>query len=304
MNCVETQLQNVRMDRFRRSSLVLARAISMMLWVGVLAVLTPAPSLAQPGGVLKDVKFDQNLDTQIPLTLPFRDGSGKSVMLADYFGKRPVILVMGYKNCPMLCSQVLSELTRSLKPLEASVGKDFDVINVSINPKETPAQADGQRRVYLKRYKRPGAEEGWHALVGDEKSIETLAQAVGFRFQYSERTGLYAHASGFVMLTPTGKISRYFYGVEYPARELKAALALAAESKIAPPIHSLLLYCYDYDPTTGKYTFAIMNVIRVFGVATALALGTYLFAMVRRDRRMERATGSTFSELPSGPAIP
>ena len=304
MKRIKTQPQTVRRNRPSRGPLVLARRVLMMAWVGVISALTPTPSLAQPGGALKDVAFDQNLDQQIPLSLSFRDGQGRNVILADYFGKRPVILVLGYKNCPMLCSQVLSELTRSLKPLEATVGRDFDIVDVSINPRETPAEADGQRRVYLKRYNRPGAETGWHALVGDQAAINALAQAIGFKFKYSERTGLFAHASGFVLLTPTGKISRYFYGVEYPARELKAALALAAESKIAPPIHGLLLYCYDYDPETGRYTFAIMNVIRIFGVATALALGIFLFAMVRRDRRMERATGSTFTELPSGPAIP
>lgn len=304
MTRIETQPQESQDRRARRRPATLARAVLMMTWVGVLATSAPAPSLAQPGGVLKNVGFDQNLDTQVPLTLPFRDETGRDVRLAEYFGKRPVLLVMGYKSCPMLCSQVLSELTRSLKPLEPSVGKDFDILNVSINPQETPAQADGQRRNYLKRYNRPGAEVGWHALVGNKASIDALAKAVGFRYQYSERTGLYAHAAGFVMLTPTGKISRYFYGIEYPARELKYALATAAESKIASPIDRVVMYCYDYDPTTGKYTFAIMNVIRVFGVATALALGIYLFAMVRRERRMGRATGSTFPELPSGSVIP
>ena len=304
MNRVETQLQTSRSGRCPRRPVTLARAVLMMFWAGVVAALAPSPSPAQPGGPLKDVGFDQNLNTQIPLTLAFRDEQGRDVRLADYFGQRPVLLIMGYKSCPMMCSQVLSELTRSLKPLEPSIGKDFDILNVSINPKETPAQADGQRRVYLKRYARPGAEAGWHSLVGDQKSIDALAKSIGFRYQYSERTGLYAHAAGFILLTPMGKISRYFYGIEYPARELKYALATAAESKIASPIDRVVMYCYDYDPSTGKYTFAIMSVIRVLGVATALALGIYLFAMVRRDRRMDRAAGSTFSELPSGPAIP
>ncbi len=304
MTRVETQPQTSRSGRHPRRSVTLARAVLMMFWGGVVAALAPSPSPAQPGGPLKDVGFDQNLNTQIPLTLAFRDEQGRDVRLADYFGQRPVLLIMGYKSCPMMCSQVLSELTRSLKPLEPSIGKDFDILNVSINPKETPAQADGQRRVYLKRYARPGAETGWHSLVGDKKSIDALAKAIGFRYQYSERTGLYAHAAGFILLTPMGKISRYFYGIEYPARELKYALATASESKIASPIDRVVMYCYDYDPTTGKYTFAIMSVIQVLGVATALALGIYLFAMVRRDRRMDRAAGSTFSELPSGPAIP
>ena len=281
------------------------RAVRVLL-IGAAALLALAPAVApaEPGGALKGVKFDQNLDAQVPLNLRFRDGNGREVVLAEYFGKRPVILVMGYKKCPMLCSQVLSELTRSLKPLEASVGKDFDIVNVSINPRELPAEADSQRRIYLRQYNRPGAEAGWHALVGDQKAIDALADAVGFKYQYSEKLNLYAHAAGFAILTPTGRISRYFYGVEYPARELKPALANAAVSKIAAPISKVLLFCYDYDPTTGRYTFAIMSVIRVLGLVTVLTFGVFLVAMVRRDRRMGRATGPTFSELPSGPAIP
>jgi protein SCO1 len=245
---------------------------------------TPRAS-AQPGGALKEVGFDQNLNAQIPLTLKFRDQEGRAVQLADYFGKRPVVLVMGYSNCPLLCSVVLGEVTRSLKPLDFSIGKDFDVVTVSINPKETPEQADSLRRSYLKRYNRPGSESGWHALTGDEPSIQQLAKAVGFRYTYSPKLNLYAHASGFVLLTPAGRISRYFYGVEYPARELKNALTEASASRIGSPISKLVLYCYDFDPATGKYTLAIMNLIRVFGVATALALGTFMFVMFRRDRR-------------------
>jgi len=259
---------------------------------------------AQPGGVLKEVGFDQNLDAQIPLTVAFRDESGREVRLADYFGKRPVILVMGYKNCPMLCANVLAELTRSLRPLDASIGKDFDLVYVSINPKETPEQADAQRRVYLKRYNRPGAEAGWHALTGDEAAIGQLARSTGFRYAYNARTGVYAHAAGFVLLTPAGRISRYFYGLEYPANELKPALARASASKIGAPLDRVVLFCYDYDPASGKYTFAIMRAIQVLGVATALALGSYLFFSVRRDRRNARVTGRAFPELPPGPAIP
>jgi protein SCO1/2 len=281
-------------------------------WMGLILILAASAVLgltpdasAQPGGALKEVGFDQNLNAQIPLTLKFRDETGRPVQLSDYFGKRPVILVMGYSNCPLLCSQVLGEVTRSLKPLDPSIGKDFDVVTVSINPKETPEQADGMRRNYLKRYNRPGAESGWHALTGDEPSIQRLAKTVGFRYTYSPKLNLYAHASGFVLLTPGGRISRYFYGIEFPARELKYALIEASASKIGSPIDKLVLYCYDFDPATGKYTLAVMTVIRVFGVATALALATYILVMIYRDRRMARATKmAAFPELPPGPAIP
>ena len=279
------------------------RGVILMVFAW-LAAGVGSPASAQPGGALKEVGFDQNLNAQIPLTTRFRDENGQTVQLADYFGKRPVFLVMGYSNCPLLCSQVLGELTRSLRPLEPSIGKDFDVVTVSVNPKESSEQADGMRRNYLKRYNRAGSESGWHALTGDERSIERLAKAIGFRYTYSPKLNLYAHAAGFVLLTPAGRVSRYFYGVEYPARELKYALVEASASKIGSPIDRVVLYCYDYDPATGKYTFAVMNVIRVFGVATALALGTFMFLMVRRDRRKAWATRASTAGLPPGPAIP
>jgi protein SCO1/2 len=270
--------------------------------VSFLIAATSSPAQAQPGGALKDVAFDQNLNAQIPLDLNFRDEQGQAVHLYDYFGKRPVILVLGYSNCPLLCSQVLKELTRSLRVLDQSIGRDFDIVRVSINPRETPEQADSQKRMFLKQYNRPGSESGWHALVGDEVAIARLAKVVGFKYNYSEKLNLYAHASGFVLLTPGGRVSRYFYGVEYPARDLKGAIALAAASKVGEPTNQFLLFCYDYDPATGKYTFAVMNLIRVLGVATALALGTYMFAMVRRERRQARAKAA-YPELPPGPAI-
>ncbi len=291
-----------RADRPRRRSGPAARAGLLILAVASALAAASPRALAQPGGVLKDVAFDQNLNAQIPLTLPFVDEDGRAVRLADYFGRRPVILVMGYKDCPLLCSQVLGELSRSLKPLDASIGKEFDVLRVSIDPKESPEEAGAQKRVYLKRYNRPGSESGWHALVGSQESIQQLARAIGFKYEYSPRTGKYAHAAGFVLLTPAGRISRYFYGVEFPARELKYAIEQASQSKIGSPLQRLVLYCYDYDPTTGKYTFAIMNTIRVFGVATALALGSFLFVMIRRDRRMARATRAATPELPPGSA--
>ncbi len=295
-----TEARLPRAERPRRPGPASGRLAGLLV---LFALAAGAPAVdAQPGGVLKDVAFDQKLDAQVPLLLPFRDGEGREVKLADYFGERPVMLVMGYKSCPLLCSQVLSELTRSLRPLEFSVGKDFDILTVSIDPKEKPEVADSQRRVYLKRYDRPGAEKGWHALVGAQSSITALADSIGFKYQYSERTGKYAHAAGFALLTPQGKVSRYFYGIEYPARELKYALITASESKIGSPIDQVVMFCYDYDPATGRYTFAIMNAIRILGVATALALGGYLVAMLRRDRRLARATGPGLTDLPPGPA--
>ncbi len=288
----------------RRRWVSTSRPGLLFLIMALILGATASSASAQPGGALKEVAFDQNLNAQVPLATRFVDEQGQKVMLSDYFGKRPVILVLGYSNCPMLCSKVAEAMIRSLKALDPSVGKDFDILQVSINPKETPEQADKQRRTYLKRYNRPGAETGWHALTGDEQSIARLAKAVGFKYAYNPKLNLYAHAAGFVLLTPAGRVSRYFYGVEFPAREMKPALADASSSKIGSPIDRLVLYCYDYDPNTGKYTFAIMNLIRVFWVLTALALGTFMFVMFRRDRRMARATRASTTEPTPGPVIP
>jgi protein SCO1/2 len=291
-----------RRSRPSCGSVLACRAGFMLVLIAIPILGFVRPAVAQPSGALREVGFDQNLNRQIPLTLPFRDEEGQSVQLADYFGKRPVILVMGYSNCPLLCSQVLGEVTRSLKPLDFSIGKEFDLVTVSINPKEPPEEADSRRRSYLKRYNRPGSESGWHALTGDESAIQQLAKAIGFRYTFNPKLNLYAHASGFVLLTPAGRISRYFYGIEYPARELKYALIDASSSRIGSPIDKIVLYCYDFDPATGKYTLAVMTVIRILGVTTALALGTFMFAMIRRDRRMARATRAATPELSPGPA--
>jgi len=276
---------------------------SLLIAAALVVAGLAAPAHAKPGGVLADVGFDQKLDTQIPLTLKFRDESGREVQLSDYFGKRPVILTLSYADCPLLCSQVLSGLARSLRPLKYSIGKEFDVINVSIDPEETPERALKQKNTYVRRYNREGAAAGWHFLTGDKESIAALAKSVGFRFKYSERTGSYAHAAGMVFLTPAGRVARYIYGVEPEARELEYALMDASIGKIGSPIKKMVLYCYEYDPTTGKYTFAVMSMIRIFGVATALGLAIFMIVMLRRDRRATRASEASISELPPGPVI-
>lgn len=278
-----------------------ARLVSLLALLMVANLAGPIPRAhAQPGGVLADVGFDQKLNTQIPLDLRFRDETGRSVVLAEYFGQKPVILTLSYADCPLLCSQVLSGLARSLRPLRYSIGKEFTVVNVSINPDETSERALKQKNTYVKRYNREGAEKGWHFLTGDKASIVALAKSVGFRYSYSPRTGLYAHAAGMVFLTPQGRVARYIYGVEPEAREIEYALMDSSIGKIGSPIQKMILFCYDYDPTTGRYTFAIMTVIRALGVATAIVLGGFLIVMLRRDRRMARADKAGFPELPPG----
>ena len=300
-------------SRFLRAERPRRRPASPRLRVGMGPLLAAmalilagvaSPALAQPGGILADVGFDQKLDTQIPLTLKFRDEKGREVQLSDYFGRRPVILTLSYADCPLLCSQVLSGLSRSLRPLRYSIGKEFEVINVSIDPTETPERSLKQKNTYVRRYNRDGAEAGWHFLTGEKAAITALARSVGFRYLYSQRTGKYAHAAGMVFLTPAGKVSRYIYGVEPESREIEYALMDSSIGKIGSPIKKLLLFCYDYDPTTGHYTFAIMNVIRVFGVATAATLGGFMFLMLRRDRRMARASQAPSPELTPGSVNP
>lgn len=229
-------------------------------------------------GMMARVGFDQNLDAQIPLDLPFRDEQGRTIKIGDYLGKKPVILNLVYYRCPMLCNEVLNTLLRSMNALSFDVGKEFDVITVSIDPKETPGLAARKKASYLARYGRPGAEKGWHFLTGDQDSITQLAKVVGFRYEWDAKNNQYAHAAGIMLVTPQGKLSRYIYGLSYPARDLRLGLMDAAMRKIGSPIDQLLLLCYHYDPRTGRYNLAAMNVIRVLGFATIGSLGTFVLS--------------------------
>jgi len=240
---------------------------------------------------VNQVGFDQKLGVQLPLGLRFRDESGRELTLGDLFGRRPVILAPVYYRCPMLCNQVLNGLTRSLKPLSLDAGKDFDIVAVSINPDEKPELAAMKKLSYLERYDRPGSESGWHFLTGEEASIEALTRAIGFRYTYNPRTQLFAHAAGVVVVTPDGRVARYFYGIDFPAKELQAVLERARQGRVGAPIGRLLLLCYDYDAATGKYTLSILRLIRVLGIATAVALGSFVFVMFRRERSQRRGTG-------------
>ena len=238
------------------------------------------------------VGFDQKLGVRLPLDLRFRDDSGRDLALGELFGQRPVILAPVYYQCPMLCSQVLNGLTRSLKPLSLDAGKGFDVVAFSINPVESSDLAARNKAGYLERYDRPGTESGWHFLTGDTSSIEALTRTIGFRYTYNPETKLYAHAAGIVVVTPDGRIARYFYGIDYPARELQYELERARQGRVGTPIARLLLLCYDYDAATGKYTLSILRLTRVLGTATAVALGSFLFVMFRRDRQRARTARS------------
>ena len=236
--------------------------------------------------LLRDVGIDQKLNEQIPLDLQFRDETGRPVALREYFGGRPVILTLVYYECPMLCTQVLNGVLRSIQGISMDAGKQFRVVTVSINPREQPPLAASKKRIYTGLYGRAGADEGWHFLTGDEPAIEKLAKAVGFRYAYDPKSGQYAHASAIMVLTPDGRLSRYFYGIQYPSRDLRLGLVEASAGKIGTPVDQILLFCYHYDPTTGKYGVAILNVVRGGAILTVLLLAVFLIPQFRRERRM------------------
>lgn len=246
------------------------------------------PAKAKPG-LLSKVGIDQHLNQQVPLDLTFTDETGREVPLASFFGKRPVVLAMVYYECPMLCTQVLNGMVASLGVINFDVGREYDVIAVSINPKEGPGLAAQKKQAYLDRYKRPQTAAGWHFLTGKEENIQRLAAAVGFRYAFDEHIQQYAHGAGIEILTPKGVISRYFYGIEFSARDIRFGLIEAAEEHIGSPIDDALLLCYHYDPSTGKYGTAVIDAVRVGAVATVLAFLTFLFVSLRRERAERNA---------------
>ena len=243
----------------------------------------PAQNIGVRPELLKDVGVDQKLNASVPLDLMFRDEHGKAVVLGQYFGGKPVILTLVYYNCPMLCTQVLNGLDRSLEQIPMTIGKDFNVVTVSIDPTEQPSLAEAKQAVYTGMYRRAGALEGWHFLTGKESQIQQLAASVGFRYAYDADSKQYAHASAIMLLTPEGKISRYFYGVTYPERDMRLGLVEASEGKIGSPVDQVLLFCYHYDPHTGKYGLLVSRVLQLGGLATVLVGGIFLILLFRGE---------------------
>ena len=237
---------------------------------------------------LRDVAFDQKLDSQVPLDLSFVDERGNAVQLSEYVRHKPVILNFVYYKCQDLCPLLLDGVVRTLRALSFDIGNQFDVLTVSIDPHDVPSLAAAKKKDIISRYGRPGGEAGWHFLTGDEASIQKLAQAVGFHYTYNPQNGEFAHATGIVLLTPEGKTARYFYGIDFSPRDLRLGLIEAAAAKIATPIDQLLLFCYHYDPVTGKYGLMITNIIRLAGAVTALIVGGFIFLMLRRERGYRR----------------
>lgn len=242
--------------------------------------------------LLKAVAFEQKLNAQLPLDTPFKDEAGRDVTIADYFGKKPVIVTFVYFDCPMLCKLELTGLVSNLKALTMSAGDEFEILSVSIDPTETPKLASAHKKGYMDRYKRAGTEKGWHFLTGAEPAIKRLTSAAGFTYARDPKSGQYAHPAGLIVATPEGRISRYIYGVDFPANNLRWSLIDASAGKIGSPVDKLLLMCFHYDPSTGRYNFAVMSAVRFFGFLTVAGLATFVIANARRDRR--KALNSAF----------
>jgi protein SCO1/2 len=253
-----------------------------------------APSIGQVSNglpkVLKNVGIDQRLNEQIPLDAAFKDEQGHDVRLGQYFHGKPVVLSLVYDQCPMLCNQVLNGMMGAFRQVSYNIGEQFEVITVSFDPRETPDLAAAKKSTYIKAYNRPGAEASWHFLTGDEANIKRLTEAVGFRYLWDEQTKQFAHASAIMVLTPEGKLARYFYGIEYPPRDLRLGLVEASQNKIGSPVDALMLYCYHYDPATGKYGAIVMNIVRLAGGVTLFLIVGMILVLRKRSSRAELVT--------------
>lgn len=273
------------------------RKLQFALWLAV-AVAAMAPALpAQymhepkealtrntPIPILQEVGIDQRIGQQLPLDVVLRDETGRNVTLGSYFGSRPVLLTFVYYQCPMLCSQVLNGVVGGLLAVKLSAGRDFEIVTVSIDPRDTPASATEKRNLYLRRYGRADAEKGWHFLTGDEPSIQALTKAAGFRYAWDPKIQQYAHASGIMVATPDGRLSKYLYGIEYTPKDLRLALVDSSEGRLGSIVDQVLLFCYHYDPATGKYGAVVQNMLRAGAGLTLLLLGTFYLLSWRRGR--------------------
>ncbi len=284
---IVVEIQRKKNSRLKRRLLILFSAFCFLF-----SAFSPSPARADDNRPipLRSVAFEQKLGEQVPLDLEFRDEAGKVVRLGDYFGKKPVILTLVYYTCQDLCPLLLDGLVRTLRPLSFDIGKQFNVVTVSFDPRDTPAFASAKKQDFVQRYGRPGAAQGWHFLTGQSSAIQRLTKAVGFRYTYDAQTHEFGHATGVILLTPHGKTARYFYGIDFSPRDMRLGLIEASENKIGSPIDQLLLFCYHYDPTTGKYGIIITNVIRLAGIATVLILGTFIGVMLRRERKNKLET--------------
>jgi protein SCO1/2 len=266
-------------------AVLLAACASIAAWSQAMPKLQPGEAVPnQKPSILDQVGLDQRLNSQVPLDLAFNDESGQAVQLQQYFGQKPVILILVYYQCPMLCTQVLNGFTGAMNGIvRFNIGREFNVVTVSIDPRDTPQDAAAAKKKYLQRYRRAGADQGWHFLTGKKDQIDALAQSVGFRYAWDPEIQQYAHASGIMLLTPSGRVAQYYYGIEYAPRDIQLGLIEASKGKIGNVVDQVLLYCYHYDPRQGKYGAVIFNVLRLSALATVLAVGGFMLIMFRRD---------------------
>lgn len=261
------------------------------LALALLCMLAAYPVRADKSAteVVNEIGIDQKLNAQLPLELPFRDENGRDITLGRYFKEKPVILILAYYRCPSLCNLVLNGTVKALRPLSFDIGKEFEIVTVSIDPDETPELATAKKKTYVDEYNRAGAAMGWHFLTGSKESIDKLAKTVGFRYLYDPNSTQYAHAGGIMVITPQGRVARYFYGVEYPSNDLRLGLIEASNNQIGTLADELKLLCYRYDPVTGKYGLIITRVMQAAGILTVGLLGGFIFISMRRDRRKKEA---------------
>ena len=279
--------------RFTALLIVVASVLTAPPLTGIVSAQPSKPMYVPPPGkaateqipILKEIGVDQKLNAQIPLDLEFHDSTGRAVKLGEYFTGKPVVLALVYYECPMLCTQVLNGLIGSLEALSFSAGREVDVVAVSFDPGETPAIAADKKKTYLRRYGRAGAENGMHFLTGRESAIKALADSVGFRYAYDATIDQYAHPAAITLLTGEGKVSRYLFGIEFAPRDMKLGLIETTDGKIGSVVDQIQLFCYHYDPESGKYGFVVMNLVRFAGLLTVAVLGGSIFISLRRERR-------------------
>lgn len=271
-------------QNYRWAMLLMAVA---MLCTAASAQIVGGPDTrhTRPPG-LENVGIDQRLGEQVPLDLQFKDEQGNTVQLGDYFKQgKPVVINLVYYRCPMLCGEVLNGLSAALKVMKFTPGKEFEVVTLSVDPRETPDLAAAKKQTYMKKLGRPEAAEGWHFLTGQKEQIDSLASAIGWHYQYDPKTDQFAHAAGVVLVTPTGKVAQYYYGVEFSARDMRLGIIEASQNKIGTLADEVTLYCFHYDPRTGRYGAVVTNIMRLAGLTTVLVLGSFLVIMFRRESR-------------------
>jgi protein SCO1 len=266
-----------------RQTVKFAILLAAVLALATLSTHAQQTSTSQPA-LLHNVGINQRMNQQIPAGLAFRDEAGKTVHLGDYFGKKPIVLSLVYFNCPFMCTEVLNGELRAFQGISLDLGKDYEAVTVSFDPKDSPQAATVKKRIYEGLYGRKTSAGGWHFLTGDQDSIQKLTDSVGFHYAYDAPSEQFAHATAIMILTPEGRVARYYYGVQYPTRDVRLGLVEASNGKIGSPTDAALLYCYHYDPLTGKYGLLLVNVMRIAGVATVLVLGIFMWLMFRHEK--------------------